>query len=127
MRDSVQTLPRELSATRPLQWLPMEEYWHLHAQARIEPIRLSKSNCVMTKRIEESYTLHDAHRYDINGRLYRFVQIRGYESSYLPHEGMIVNIPCFHGKNDRYAPGIGPRHFHDGPYGNFIAIQQIDE
>jgi len=77
--------------------------------------------------LEYRYRLCDAHGYDIHGRLYRFVQIRGYESSYLPHKGMIVSIACFHGKNDRYAPSIGPCHFHDGPYGNFIAIQEIDE
>ena len=77
--------------------------------------------------LEHAYTLHDSRRYDIHGRLYRFVQVRGYESGYLPHEGMIVNIPRVHGKDDRYAPGIRPRHFHDGPYGDFIGIQKIDE
>jgi hypothetical protein len=72
-------------------------------------------------------TLYDAHRYDIHSRLYRFVQVAGYECSYLSHESMIVNIPGFHGKNDRYAPGIGPCHFHDGPYGDLIGIQEIDK
>jgi hypothetical protein len=71
--------------------------------------------------------LHDAHRHDIHGRLYRFVQVPGYECSYLSHESMIVNIPCFHRKDDRYSPGISPCHFHDGPYGDLICIQEIDK
>ena len=72
-------------------------------------------------------TLRDAHRHDIHGRLYRFVQVPGYECSDLSHESMIVNIACFHGKDDRYAPSVSPRHFHDGPYGNLFGIQEIHE
>ena len=71
--------------------------------------------------------LHDSHRYDVHGRLYRFVQVPGYECSDLSHESMIVNIAFFHGKDDRNAPGIRPRHFHDRPYGDSFGFQKIDE
>ena len=71
--------------------------------------------------------LHDFHRYNIHGRLYRFVQVPGYECSDLSHKRMIVNIRFLHGKDDRNAPGIRPRHFHDRPYGDSIGFQKIDE
>jgi hypothetical protein len=72
-------------------------------------------------------TLHNPHRYNIHGRLYRFVQVMGYERSYLSYERVIVNIAFFHSKDDRDAPSIRPPHFHDRPYGDSIGLQKIDE
>ena len=53
--------------------------------------------------------------------------VPSYKGGHLSHESMIVNIPFLHRKDDRDAPGIGPRHFHDCPDGDSVGIQEIDE
>ena len=93
---------------------------HRPAAARSDP-RLSGDLS------EAISALHDSRHDDIYRRLDRLVQVAGDESSYLSHKGMIVNISFVHREDDRYAPCIGPRHFHDRPYGDFAGVQEIHE